>query len=96
MAIRIDPEVMRTRAGQFRSEAERIQEVISNMDNLLSNLQSEWEGNASQSYAARYTSEFKPNLQGAQEMVVEIASALDKVAQNMQEQDQVLAQAMGA
>lgn len=96
MAIRIDPEVMRTRAGQFRSEAERIQEVISNMDNLLSNLQSEWEGNASQSYAQRYTSEFKPNLQNTQEMVVEIASALDKIAQNMQEQDQALAQAMGA
>lgn len=89
--IRISPDTMRQRASQYRNEAQEVGQVISNMDNLLNNLQSEWEGEASQSYANRYFSELKPNFQKAQEMITEIASALDKTANEMEEMDNRIA-----
>ena len=52
--IRITPDVMRQRAGQYRNEAANVNAVIASMDNLLGMLQSEWEGEASRSYAQRY------------------------------------------
>ena len=52
--IRITPDQMRERAGQYRTEADTVNGVITKMDSLLQALQGEWEGAASESYAARY------------------------------------------
>jgi WXG100 family type VII secretion target len=92
MAIRITPDLMRTRAGQYRGESQSIGSVISNMDGLLASLQEEWEGEASKSYADRY-SELKPTFQKAQQLVDEIATSLDKVAQQMEDTDSSIAAA---
>ena len=51
--IRITVEQMHTRVSQYRAEAENVNSVITTMDNLLNELQSEWEGAASESYAQR-------------------------------------------
>lgn len=59
--IRITPDQMRERANQYRAEADTVNGVIKKMDSLLQQLQSEWEGAASESYAARYQ-ELKGNL----------------------------------
>lgn len=88
--IRVSPEVMRQRSGQYRNEAQNVNGVISSMDNLLSMLQSEWEGDASQSYAQRYA-ELKPGFQKAEELIQDIALALDKAAQQLEETDAQLA-----
>lgn len=90
--IRISPETMRQRASQYRNEAQTVSQVISNMDNLLSNLQSEWEGEASTAYAQRYA-ELKPSFQNMQQLIEEIAQALDKTASEMETLDTVIAQA---
>jgi len=89
--IRISPDTMRGRANEFRNEASKIGESISSLDRLPGHLQEEWEGEASRSYADRYTSELKPGFQKAQEMVNEIAQALDRTAQEMQDMDQRIA-----
>ncbi len=89
--IRISPDQMRGRAGEFRNEAAAVGDSISAMDRLLGQLQEEWEGEASRSYAQRYQSELRPNFQKAQEMINEIAAALDRTAQEMQEMDQRIA-----
>ena len=47
--IRITPDQMRTRANEYRTEAETVNGVIQKMDSLLGQLQSEWEGAASES-----------------------------------------------
>ncbi len=91
MAIRIDPDTMDSRAGEYRTEGSKVGEVISKMDSLLSALQSEWEGEASKSYAERYESELKPAFQSAQQLIEEIATALNKTANAMREQDAALA-----
>lgn len=88
--IKISPDTMRQRASQYRTEANNVQSVITSMDNLLTALQGEWEGDASQSYAQRY-SELKPSFQRAEELINEIATALDKTATALEETDASIA-----
>ncbi len=88
--IRITPDQMRERAVQYRSEADKVNGVIAQMDSLLQQLQSEWEGSASESYAARYQ-ELKPGFMKAEELIREIAAALDSTAKIVEETDASIA-----
>ena len=84
--IRMTPDMMRQRANEYRNEAETVNGVIGKMDRLLQQLQSEWEGAASESYAARYQ-ELKPGFMKAEELIREIAQALDSTAKIVEETD---------
>ena len=84
--IRITPDQMRERANQYRTEAGTVNGVISKMDSLLQLLQGEWEGAASESYATRYK-ELKPGFVKAEELIREIAAALDSTAKIVEETD---------
>ena len=88
--IRITPDQMRQRANQYRNEAENLNGIIGSLDNLLSALQGEWEGAASESYAARYQ-ELKPGFQKAEQLIREIAQALDSTANIVEETDSSIA-----
>lgn len=88
--IRITPEQMRERATQYRTEADTVNGVINKMDNLLQQLQSEWEGAASESYSVRYQ-ELKPSFMKAEELIREIAAALDSTARIVEETDSSIA-----
>ena len=88
--IRITPDQMRERAAQYRTEAGTVNGVISKMDSLLQMLQGEWEGAASESYAARYQ-ELKPGFVKAEELIREIAAALDSTAKIVEETDTSIA-----
>lgn len=84
--IRITPDTMRMRAGEYRAEADKLQEIIGTMDSLLTNLQEEWEGAGSEAYAAKFA-ELRPGFVDAEALIQEIAEALDKVAVTMEETD---------
>ena len=84
--IRITPAQMRQRANQYRAEAETVNGVIRKMDTLLQQLKGEWEGKASESYAQRYQ-QLKPGFVKAEELIREIAAALDSTAQIVEETD---------
>lgn len=88
--IRISPEQMRGRANEYRAEANNVGQVISKMDSLLNQLQAEWEGAASESYAERYN-ELKPSFVKAQELINEIAQALDQTANTLEDTDASIA-----
>ena len=90
--IRISPDEMRGRASEYRAEGEKLEDIIVTMANLLENLQGEWEGAASESYAARYT-ELEPGFKQARELVEEIAVALEDVATKMEETDNSISSA---
>ena len=89
--IRIDPDTMNVRAGEYRQAAGDVGNVISRMDKLLGQLQDEWEGEASRSYAERYNSDLRPSFVQAQQLIEEIASALDNTATLMRDQDAQIA-----
>ena len=84
--IRITPDQMRERANQYRVEADAVNGVIMKMDSLLQRLQEEWEGAVSESYAVRYQ-ELKPGFQNAEDLIREIATALDSTARIVEETD---------
>ncbi len=92
--IRITPDQMRSRAAQYRNEAENVNGVINSMDNLLQALQGEWEGASSESYANRYL-ELKPGFIKAEELIREIATALDATARTLEETDASIAASFG-
>jgi len=50
--IRMTPDMMRSRATEYRTEADTVNGVIGKMDTLLSNLMSEWEGASSEASPA--------------------------------------------
>ena len=84
--IRISPEQMRGRATEYRTEAGRVEEVISKMDNLLKDLMSEWEGEASVAYMDKFN-ELRPGFVKARELINDIATALDNTAKSLEETD---------
>lgn len=90
--IRITPDQMRSRAGEYRVEADNVGNVISKMDSLLAALQTEWEGEASRAYEARFN-ELRPSFVRAQELINEIAQSLDSTAQSLEETDANIASA---
>ena len=81
---------MREMANQYRTEADTVNEVIFKMDALLQQPQFEWEGLASESYSVRYQ-ELKPSFMKAEELIREIAAALDFTAKNVKETDTEIA-----
>ena len=89
--IRIDPDTMDVRANEYRAEAEQVGQVINIMDGLLNQLQSEWEGEASRAYYDRYMADLRPNFIRAQDLINEIAVALNQTAMLMREQDASIA-----
>ena len=92
--IRIGPDAMRGRAGEYRTQAEAVNNVIAAMDALLGALQGEWAGAASVAYANRYE-ELKPGFVKAEELINEIADALTNTAATMEETDAAIAAAFG-
>ncbi len=88
--IRITPDQMRSRANEYRTEADNVGSVISRMDSLLSALQEEWEGEASRAYEGRFQ-ELRPSFVRAQDLINEIAQSLDATAQSLEETDASIA-----
>lgn len=88
--IRMTPETMRTRAGEYTTQANNLQSVINKMDALLKTLQGEWEGSASEAYATRFA-ELRPGFVKAKDLIDEISTALKKTAQIVEETDKNIA-----
>ena len=88
--IRMTPDTMRTRAGEYTAQGQKLQEIITKMDNLLGQLQSEWEGKASRAYAEKFA-QLRPGFVKAKELIDEISQALKSTAQIVEETDQNIA-----
>ncbi len=93
--IRITPDTMRQRATEYRTEATNVENVISNMDRLLGELRGEWEGAASEAYAARFE-ELRPGFVKAKELILEIADALTNAAASLENADTDLASSLSS
>lgn len=88
--IRITPEQMRIRANDFRNAEAEYNEVVINMGNLISMLQEEWEGQASQSFAAQFEG-LKPSFESMRQLIEDIAGQLDATANAVEQLDSDIA-----
>lgn len=84
--IRITPEKLRERAREYGVQADELERVIQNMEQLLVRLQEEWEGAASDSYVLRYE-QLKPGFVKAEELVREIEKVLIRTADTLEQTD---------
>ena len=84
--IRMTPELMRTRAKSYETEAGKLDDIIETMVSLLGMLQSEWEGDASAAYAEKFA-ELKPGFIQASQLIRDIAKSLNTTASIVEQTD---------
>ena len=88
--IRITPDQMRTRAGEFRTEGNNFEECITKMRNLIGTLQEEWEGQASQGFATQFE-KLEPSFKEVRQLIEDIGGQLDATAAAVEQLDQEIA-----
>lgn len=88
--IRMTPESMRSKAGEYSRQAENIQQIINNLDRLLQQLQQEWEGDSSRAYAEKFN-QLRPGFVNVKNLVDEISTSLKKAAQIVEDTDKNIA-----
>lgn len=84
--FRLTPDLMRERAGDFRTARDNYNDVVSRMNDLINQLQDEWEGQASRSFAAQFDG-LKPSFESMRQLIEDIASQLDATANIVEQMD---------
>lgn len=88
--IRISPDEMRMRSYEYSQKCSEFNDIVIAMDNLLMNLQQEWEGSASEAFAIKFN-ELKPSFIATKELIEEISRTLGMTAQALEDVDAQLA-----
>jgi len=88
--IRMTPEQMRGRAGEVCRQGENFQEVIGRMQNIINELQTEWEGQASRAFAEQFD-RLKPAFNDMRQLISDIGTQLDGTANAVEQLDQDIA-----
>ena len=88
--IRITPEQMRQRAGEVRTQGETFQDVINRMQNIIGELLTEWEGNASRSFDEQFN-RLKPSFNDMRRLIDDMGGQLDATANAVEQLDQDIA-----
>ena len=86
-------EQMNMRAGEVRREGDAFQEVITRMQGIVENLQSEWQGDASAAFNEQFFA-LKPSLDRTRNLFIDIAKQLDDAARITQQYDQDIARSI--
>ena len=88
--IRLTPEQLHSRAGEFRTEGQNFADAIGKMQNLIGALQDEWEGQASQEFANQFA-QLRPSFDKVRDLVDDIAKQLDGTAEAVAQLDRDIA-----
>ena len=88
--IRMTPEQMRQRAGEVRTQGDTFQDVINRMQNVINELQTEWEGQASRAFYDQFN-RLKPAFNDIRQLIADIGTQLDGTANAVENLDQEIA-----
>ena len=88
--IRMTPEQMRSRSGEVKAQGQAFEDVIGKMHNIITELQTEWEGQASQAFADQFY-RLKPAFQEMRELVDSIGMQLEQTANAVEQMDAEIA-----
>jgi len=91
--IRTTPDELRQRSAEYRRESEVITQTISSLDNLISRLQGEFEGQAAQAFQQQYQ-DIRPHFVRGQEMTDSLSQQTMQMAQNFESLDQQMASSL--
>lgn len=85
--IRLDIDGIESCISKYKKKAGDLDTLIGEMDSILVELQGCFQGQTQDAFEEKYRTDFKPNLQRAQEMVSEISDTLNKTKEAMKNQD---------
>ena len=88
--IRMTPEQMKQRAGEVRNQGETFQGVIDRMQNIINELQTEWEGQASRAFYDQFN-RLKPAFLDMRRLIEDIGSQLYATAGAVENLDSEIA-----
>ncbi|USL39661.1 WXG100 family type VII secretion target [Priestia megaterium] len=88
--IRVTPAELRDMAGRYNNESGQVQELVSRLDTMKSQLQDVWEGASSEAFAAQYE-ELKPSFVEMSNLLTKIAKQLDDSANVLEDTDNQIA-----
>ncbi|WP_373846196.1 WXG100 family type VII secretion target [Bacteroides heparinolyticus] len=88
--IRITPEAMHDRANEFRGAQADFDQIVEKMRGLITTLQGEWEGQASNRFASQFEA-LQPSFTKMSELIFDIAKQCDDVADATQALDEEIA-----
>lgn len=92
--IRVTPETLRDQAKTYSQSSEEVAQMISRLDSLNSQIDSEWDGAAFDKYMEQY-SEMKPKITDFQNLLEQVYQQLMGAAQTLEDTDQQLSQGFG-
>lgn len=84
--IRISPEMMRSRSNQYVSYNQELMQLMSQLDNLLMQLNEEWEGAAAAGFENQWQ-QIRPSFTNCSNMLESISIQLNQTASAMEELD---------
>ena len=84
--LRVTPEQLRERATEYRNQSQAMEEITQKLDNLISKLESEWEGVSAERYHEQYA-DLRPSFVSMTEHIADLASQLDKKASDYEAAD---------
>ncbi|MFV0466355.1 MAG: WXG100 family type VII secretion target [Lachnospiraceae bacterium] len=93
--IKLSPEQMEQKAGEFNQRCEDFNQVVSSMRTMVTTLCDEWAGQSSQAFYDQFGS-LEPGFQATSELITSIAQQLRDVSAAMQSIDQEIAGKIGA
>jgi len=92
--IRLTPDQLREKGSQYREQSGIIEETIATLDRLLNELEEQFEGAASQRFAAQF-GEIRPHFVDAQEMTATLSQQMNQMAENFEQLDNDMASQLG-
>ena len=88
--IRLTPETMRQRSGEVRTEGQNFEQVISKMQSVINELETEWEGEASRRFAEQFNT-LRPSFNEMRELIEDISMQLSGTADAIEQLDSDIA-----
>ncbi|UNL86360.1 WXG100 family type VII secretion target [Priestia koreensis] len=88
--IRVTPAELREMSGRYNTESGHVQELVSRLDGMKSQLQDMWEGASSDAFAAQYE-ELKPSFVQMHNLLADIAKQLSDSANVLEDTDNQIA-----
>jgi len=88
--IRMTPDQMRSRSNEVRTQGQTFQDVIGRMNGIITELQTEWEGQASAAFAEQFN-RLKPAFNEMRELIDNIGMQLEQTANAVEQMDAEIA-----
>ncbi|MBU5594874.1 WXG100 family type VII secretion target [Amphibacillus sp. MSJ-3] len=88
--IRVTPEELVNMSNRYSNESSQVGEQITRLDNMIQELESIWEGQASRAFSEQYET-LRPSFTEMQQLLEDISIQLNSSARALEEADQQVA-----